>query len=93
LEQLACGTLTNAEIFDDSGHGALSLPPNPDTQGAPNDVTLCAVTGPRRKMLQGVPAPWPIYMAVPHGDMMLAGCYGLLKAYEAHFPDAVSSKQ
>jgi hypothetical protein len=39
-------------------------------------------------MLAGVPAPWPIYMAVPHGDMMLAGCYGLLRAYATHFPES-----
>jgi uncharacterized protein (DUF1786 family) len=84
LEQLAAGTLTNQEIFDDSGHGALNLAPNP---GNLPDVVLCAVTGPRRGMLAGVSAQWPIYMAVPHGDMMLAGCYGLLRAYAAHFPE------
>jgi hypothetical protein len=28
------------------------------------------------------------YFAVPHGDMMLAGCYGLLRAYAASYPDA-----
>jgi uncharacterized protein (DUF1786 family) len=84
LEQLAAGTLTNREIFDDSGHGALNLAPNP---GNSPDIALCAVTGPRRGMLAGISAPWPIYMAVPHGDMMLAGCYGLLRAYAAHFPE------
>src|SRR5438552_2087106 len=57
LEQLACSTLSNAEVFDDSGHGALSLPPNPNLQDAPSAVTMCAVTGPRRSMLEGVPAP------------------------------------
>ncbi len=28
------------------------------------------------------------YFAVPHGDMMLAGCYGLLRAYAASYPEA-----
>ena len=80
LEKLASGILTNEEIFDDSGHGALILSAYP--AAAPGGVTLCAVTGPRRGMLQGTPTPWPVHMAVPNGDMMLAGCYGLLKAYE-----------
>jgi uncharacterized protein (DUF1786 family) len=81
LEKLVSGTLTNAEIFDDSGHGALSL----SASGLLGNVTLCAVTGPRRALLEGVDTPWPVYMAVPNGDMMLAGCYGLLHAFEAHF--------
>ncbi len=85
LRALTNGTLTNQEIFDDSGHGALNLaePLPPD-----EPPTLCMVTGPRRGMLAGVEAPWPVYMAVPHGDMMLAGCYGLLRAYAAHFPES-----
>jgi uncharacterized protein (DUF1786 family) len=85
LRSLANGTLTNREIFDDSGHGALNLaePPPPD-----DTPTLCMVTGPRRSMLANLRAPWPVYMAVPHGDMMLSGCYGLLRAYAAHFPES-----
>ena len=43
-----------------------------------------AITGPRRGLLGGSHlAP---YLAVPHGDMMLAGCFGLLRAYAAHDP-------
>jgi uncharacterized protein (DUF1786 family) len=86
MQRLAAGTLTNQEIFDDSGHGALTVSTDPPDPALPHNVTLCAVTGPRRAMLDAVPAPWPIYRAVPHGDMMLAGCYGLLRAYAAHFP-------
>jgi uncharacterized protein (DUF1786 family) len=85
LRSLADGTLTNKEIFDDSGHGALNLAEPPPSDDPP---TLCMVTGPRRSMLTNLGAPWPIYMAVPHGDMMLSGCYGLLRAYAAHFPEA-----
>jgi len=85
LRSLTDGTLTNKEIFDDSGHGALNLaePPPPD-----DPPTLCMVTGPRRSMLADVGAPWPSYMAVPHGDMMLSGCFGLLRAFAAHFPES-----
>jgi len=88
LVALTDGTLTNQEIFDDSGHGALNLaPPLPPDE----PPTICMVTGPRRSMLAGLSTPWPVYMAVPHGDMMLAGCYGLLRAYTAHFPESAGA--
>jgi uncharacterized protein (DUF1786 family) len=83
LQDLTAGTLTNRQIFDDSGHGALTL--KGDVQP---EVTLCAVTGPRRSILSNMQTPWPVYLAVPHGDMMLAGCYGLLRAYAVHFPES-----
>ena len=86
LERLASGQLTNGEIFSSSGHGALTLPgASPSGAGTP---TLCAVTGPRRGLLNGLATPWTVYMAVPHGDMMLSGCYGLLRAFAAHFPQS-----
>lgn len=84
LRSLTSGTLTNQQIFDDSGHGALVLPGGASAAGTP---ALCMVTGPRRSMLAGDDKPWPVYMAVPHGDMMLAGCYGLLRAFAVHFPE------
>jgi hypothetical protein len=31
------------------------------------------------------------YFAVPHGDMMLAGCFGLLRAYAANYPEAAEA--
>ena len=81
LERLAGGSLTNAEIFDSQGHGAVYL--DRPTK-APQ---LLAVTGPRRALLQGeqVGALRPYY-AVPNGDMMLAGNFGLLRALAHHFP-------
>ncbi len=42
LAALAGGTLTNADVFDTQGHGALVLAPLPEPPA------LCAVTGPRR---------------------------------------------
>jgi uncharacterized protein (DUF1786 family) len=78
LRELAAGTLTNERIFDDSGHGALTLESPPQTDGA---TPFLAVTGPRRELLRGsLLAP---YEATPHGDMMLAGCFGLLRAVAA----------
>lgn len=72
LSRLADGTLSNQEVFDDKGHGAIVWPRR---LGAPD---FYAVTGPRRGMLRRTRLD--PYFAVPHGDMMLAGCFGLLRA-------------
>jgi uncharacterized protein (DUF1786 family) len=72
LAELAAGTLSHDELFAEHGHGALVLDPTP----APLD--LVAVTGPRRKILSG--SALKPYFAVPHGDMMMAGCWGLVRA-------------
>ncbi len=80
LRKLAAGTLTNTEVFDDNGHGALVL--GNHRSGA---FPFLAVTGPRREMLRGS-ALHP-YEAVPHGDMMLAGCFGLLRAIADQRPE------
>lgn len=81
LLKLATGTLTNSEVFDSSGHGALIL-----GDGRPNGAPFpfLAVTGPRRAMLRG--STLEPYEATPHGDMMLAGCFGLLRAFADRYP-------
>jgi uncharacterized protein (DUF1786 family) len=79
LEKLIAGTITNQEVFDDMGHGALMFQP----PGLLVDPFL-AITGPRRGLLKG--SRLRPYLAVPHGDMMLAGCFGLLRAYAEHDP-------
>jgi uncharacterized protein (DUF1786 family) len=83
LERLGKGVITNEEVFSSMGHGALVLHA---TDGAHPRL---AVTGPRRAMLRG--SPLDPYFAVPHGDMMLAGCFGLLRAYAANYPEAAES--
>ncbi|HET8852431.1 MAG TPA: DUF1786 family protein, partial [Ktedonobacteraceae bacterium] len=75
LVKLAHGTLTNDEVFTTSGHGALILY-QPPFNG--NGFPFLAVTGPRRALLRG--STLHPYEATPHGDMMLAGCFGLLRA-------------
>jgi uncharacterized protein (DUF1786 family) len=72
LTQLAAGTLSHQELFAEHGHGALVLDP------APAPLDFVAVTGPRRGMLAG--SELRPYLAVPYGDMMLAGCWGLVRA-------------
>jgi len=76
VEQLADGTISNEAVFADMGHGAIVF----DTDAPPPD--LLAVTGPRRALMVG--SSLQPYLAVPHGDMMLAGNLGLLRAYAAH---------
>ncbi|MFN8569855.1 MAG: DUF1786 family protein [Kouleothrix sp.] len=86
LERLASGAITNHEVFASMGHGALVLRPTPNAR------PFLAVTGPRRAMLRDTTlwAGRP-YMAVPHGAMMLAGCFGLLRAYAANYPAAADA--
>lgn len=81
LVKLAHGTLTNEEVFNTSGHGALILQ---ESEVNSNSFPFLAVTGPRREMLRGS-ALHP-YEATPHGDMMLGGCFGLLRALADHEP-------
>jgi uncharacterized protein (DUF1786 family) len=77
VEQLAAGTISNQEVYADKGHGALVV-------GAPaaEPATFVAVTGPRRALLTA--SGLDTYPAVPHGDMMLTGNFGLLRAFAAH---------
>lgn len=82
LVRLAAGTLTNDEVFHDSGHGALVLQQMGTTGVA---FPFLAVTGPRRQLLRG--SQLSPYEAVPHGDMMMAGCYGLLRALADRQPE------
>ena len=83
LVRLADGTLTNEEVFNTSGHGALILD-GADTRGNHKAFPFLAVTGPRRELLRG--SSLHPYEATPHGDMMLSGCFGLLRALADHEP-------
>ncbi len=71
-DRLARGVLTHDEVYGSGGHGAAILEPG---RGQP----FLAVTGPRQDMVKG--ADPPLHPAAPHGDTMLTGCYGLVKAF------------
>lgn len=84
IRALADGSLKHQDIFDDMGHGALVYGTNPFEFG--KDEFDIVVTGPRRSMLgrgrsasRSAPTLRP-YFATPFGDMMIAGCFGLLAA-------------
>jgi uncharacterized protein (DUF1786 family) len=83
LRALADGSLTHADVFDDHGHGALVYEPQPLELSAGEFGV--AVTGPRRAMMR--PSSLRPYFAVPFGDMMITGCFGLLAAVADVLPD------
>jgi uncharacterized protein (DUF1786 family) len=83
LGQLGDGTISNEEVFADMGHGALVV------GEVPVEPKILAVTGPRRALLQG--SAMQPYLAVPHGAMMLAGCYGMLRGMARRMPEYASA--
>ncbi len=84
VQRLGQGELTDEEVFAADGHGALVIEAAP----APE---FWAVTGPRRSLLMG--SQLPFHMAVPHGDMMLAGCFGLVRALALKVPEWAAAIQ
>jgi uncharacterized protein (DUF1786 family) len=72
LQALAAGTISHQTVFADHGHGALCL------DAAPVPLEFVAATGPRRALAGQTGLP--VHFAVPHGDQMLAGCFGLLRS-------------
>jgi uncharacterized protein (DUF1786 family) len=97
LRLLADSTLAHEDVFGDHGHGALVYDPVPLPLGhedGSNGFDV-AVTGPRRGMFRTSPGeptasgrvPLRPHFAVPFGDMMIAGCFGLLAAVADVLPD------
>jgi uncharacterized protein (DUF1786 family) len=78
IRSLADATLRREDVFDDEGHGALVY------RKDEMPVDEVCVTGPRRSMMFG--SSLPTYFAVPFGDMMIAGCFGLVRAWADVFP-------
>ncbi len=83
LLSLANGTLKNEDVFNHHGHGALVY--QEEVLSMDNPDFNVVVTGPRRAMLSN--SYLKPYFAVPFGDMMIAGCFGLLAATAEVLPD------
>jgi uncharacterized protein (DUF1786 family) len=79
LTKLAEGTIEHEEVFAEGGHGAYLSKSFP---GGMAQVELIALTGPNRMRF----ADGSYYRAAPHGNMMLSGAFGLLRAYQYYFP-------
>jgi len=76
LRRFLKGALGNDEVREDGGHGAVL-----HAEAAAADLLALPLiaTGPRRELLAD--STLPLEFAAPHGDMMLTGCYGLLRAF------------
>ena len=74
LERLRHEDLPNQEILDEMGHGCHIIP------GAGRESTFgpMGITGPNRERFASLGG----HMAAPFGDMMLTGCFGLVKAVQ-----------
>lgn len=79
ITRLGSGTLSNEAVFDSMGHGALMINRDPP---APSRLS---VLGPQRNLLYG--SRLTPYLASPHGDQMVGGCYGLCRAVARRMPD------
>lgn len=73
LQNFVSGQLINEQVLQDMGHGCLNSAPRVDASYP------IIVTGPRRTMLSRNQA----LMAAPFGNMMLSGCFGLLRAFRS----------
>ncbi len=80
-ERLIAGTLPHEDVFNSKGHGVFYASPD-GRAGATKP--LVAVTGPQRaKIRKSALDP---YFATPHGDMMISGCFGLVRAFAEKYP-------
>jgi uncharacterized protein (DUF1786 family) len=78
-ERLVAGTLRHEEVFAGNGHGVYYAAP-PDSRDP-----FVTATGPQREKLRG--SRLNPHFAAPHGDMMLSGCFGLVQAFAAKYPE------
>jgi uncharacterized protein (DUF1786 family) len=88
--ELAAGTLTNEAIFESTGHGAYHPDRSLVRAGLP---AMVAATGPQRAKVAGTSLQ--PYFAAPFGDMMIGGCFGLLRGFAEVYPgarDAIESR-
>ena len=94
LRALADGSLKHEDVFQDMGHGALIYSQEPLAMG--RGAFDVIVTGPRRSMFERTGTTTNglrPYFAVPFGDMMIAGCFGLLAATADVLPAVRESVQ
>lgn len=94
IRRLADGSLKHDDVFNDMGHGALMYSQSPFEFG--KDDFDVVVTGPRRNLfnrqseIENRKSLRP-YFATPFGDMMIAGCFGLLAATAEILPNVTES--
>jgi uncharacterized protein (DUF1786 family) len=77
LQELVRGDLDGDVVWREQGHGGIVV------EGG-EELGFLSVIGPMRGLLEGS-ALGP-YFATPHGSMMLAGCFGLVRAWAERLP-------
>lgn len=80
-ERLVAGTLRHEDVFGTKGHGVFYA----DGQASVGSAPIVAVTGPQRGKIRN--SRLQPYFATPHGDMMVSGCFGLLRGFAAKYPE------
>ena len=96
LRRLADSSLKHEDVFNDMGHGALMYSQKEFEFG--KDDFDVVVTGPRRSMFNRqskiqIRKSLRPYFATPFGDMMIAGCFGLLAATAQVLPNLAETIQ
>ncbi len=96
IRRLADASLKHEDVFNDMGHGALMYTDEIFEFG--KDEFDVVVTGPRRSLFNHKsihPSSFILhpYFAVPFGDMMIAGCFGLLAATAEIMPELAETIQ
>jgi uncharacterized protein (DUF1786 family) len=79
-QRLVTGALPHEDVFNSKGHGAFYA----NNDGSQSKPAITAVTGPQRGKIRG--SSLDPYFAVPHGDMMVSGCFGLMWGFAEKFP-------
>ena len=74
LKDFADGKLSDAEVFDDHGHGMFYLKEPPSY----SKIEKVVVTGPNRNIL--LRTGLSVHFAAPAGDVMMSGTIGLVEA-------------
>ena len=78
LLRLVRGDIDDHEVWLDQGHGAITLVGG-------ETLSFLSATGPLRHMMEG--SSLSPHFAAPYGDMMMAGAFGLVRAWaEKHGP-------
>jgi uncharacterized protein (DUF1786 family) len=85
-ERMAAGTLTHQEVFESKGHGAYHHDRGLVASRVP---AMVATTGPQREKIRSTPLA-PCF-AAPFGDMMISGCFGLLRGFARVHPGAAGA--
>ncbi|MFC1950875.1 DUF1786 domain-containing protein [Chloroflexota bacterium] len=79
LTRFSSCRLSHEDVFNDNGHGCLPM------RDKDKQMPFVAATGPQRGRFTG--SKTNPYMAAPYGDMMLTGCYGLIRGIASRIND------